>query len=810
MIRRNIFALLTLAVLLAADVPVAHATLPIVERLSPLGVVRGEETTVTFHGQRVSDAHQVLVDLPGIEILEVKPVDNKKVEVKLRASKDLAPGLYPVRLICKSGIANLRLIGVGSMPITQETEPNNDFAEPQKIELNQTIEGVADREDVDHYQVKLKKGQTLNVEIEGIRLAYSLNNQNVLDPYIAILDEGRFEVATSDDSPLLQQDGLCSYTAPQDGTYTVLVRDSSFRGNRVCGYRLHVGTFPRPIAVVPAGGTPGSVLKSQLVDLQHNVTEASVQLPSETTDRWPVVTENENGISPSPNWIRVNELPVVMEQEPNDDYRKAPLHEVPAAFCGLIGQDNDYDCFSFTGKKGKKYRVEVFARDVLRSPLDGYCNVFGPDNKTISSSDDSRGKIDPFIEFTAKADGKHTIRLYDQLRGGSPAHNYRIEVTMPEPGFGLTLKELRRYESQVVSVPAGGDIAMMVTAARSGYNGEIRLDLDGLPEGVTATPFAIPPGRAEIPVLLTATADAKHGGSLFSVNGRGDDKNFNVMGKLSQNHNLVLGQNRRHMWSYKTDRAAMAVTDKAPFTIELVQPKTPIVRSGSKNLQVKIVREEGFDGTVSLRTLYNPPGIGVNNSRRIDKGKTETSVPITANGGAAIGQWPLILTASYSTANGTAYLATKPIMLDIQNSLFKYEFPKAAAELGTETAVSVKLEVLREYEGDAEVELVGMPKGITSPAAIQKINKDSKVVTFPLVIAKDTKVAKHKTLICQTRVKVGDETIIQTTGTGEIRVDKPLPPRKDAPKVAKKPAAKKPAAPKVLSRLEQLRLDKGK
>ena len=43
---------------------------------------------------------------------------------------------------------------------------------------------------------------------------------------------------------------------------------------------------------------------------------------------------------------------------------------------------------------------------------------------------------------------------------------------------------------------------------------------------------------------------------------------------------------------------------------------------------------------------------------------------------------------------------------------------------------------------------------------------------------------------------------------GELRIDKPLPPKADAPKPAEKKveAPKKPAAPKPLSRLEQLRL----
>ena len=131
------------------------------------------------------------------------------------------------------------------MPSVDEKEPNSEFATPQKIALNVTVFGVVDNEDVDYYAVDLKKGQRLSVEIEGMRLANTL-----FDPYIAILDAKRFELATSDDHPLLGQDGFCSIVAPADGTYVVQVRETSYRGNGGCQYRLHVGTFPRPQAIV--------------------------------------------------------------------------------------------------------------------------------------------------------------------------------------------------------------------------------------------------------------------------------------------------------------------------------------------------------------------------------------------------------------------------------------------------------------------------------------------------------------------------------------------------------------------------------
>ena len=58
------------------------------------------------------------------------------------------------------------------------------------------MQGVADREDDDYYQVQCKKGQRLSVEVEAMRLG-----RVMFDPYVAILDENRFELAVNDDSP---------------------------------------------------------------------------------------------------------------------------------------------------------------------------------------------------------------------------------------------------------------------------------------------------------------------------------------------------------------------------------------------------------------------------------------------------------------------------------------------------------------------------------------------------------------------------------------------------------------------------------
>ena len=47
-----------------------------------------------------------------------------------------------------------------------------------------------------------------------------------------------------------------SLLAPEDGRYVIEVRESSYGGSSACKYRLHVGRFPRPLAVFPVNNKP--------------------------------------------------------------------------------------------------------------------------------------------------------------------------------------------------------------------------------------------------------------------------------------------------------------------------------------------------------------------------------------------------------------------------------------------------------------------------------------------------------------------------------------------------------------------------
>lgn len=808
--------LLMLGLLLGLTSLPALASQPVVTKIEPTGVVRGESTTITLQGARLQDARQILMEQPGIEISEVKPVNNESVQVTLTAAADLPPGLYPFRLVTGTGISNMRLLSVGAMKVVAEVEPNSEFAMPQKVDMNVTVTGVVTREDEDYFAVDLKAGQTINCEVEGVRIAYfPQNNSNFFDPFLAILDSNRFEQVTSDDAPLLRQDALCAFTATEDGTYIVQLRESSFGGDDNAHYRLHIGEYPRPVAMVPAGGRPGETIDAKFVGADGSTWNAPLQLPATESTAFPINFANALGLSPSPNMIRVMPMANVVEQEPNDDINAPNLsaEPLPVAFCGVIETTGDHDSFAFEAKKGQKIVTRMFARSLLRTPLDGVTDIFDTNKNRIAGNDDSGGP-DSVAEFSAGEDGVYIIRVRDHLLNGGPAYAYRIEVKVAEPELVLSLPEEQQDQAIELSVPRGGHVAVMVNAERREFGGDLQLALEGLPAGITATTFPIAADRTTIPLLLSADANAELAGARVDLQGRPANAQPDIVGHLAQRHKFVLGQNRVDVLGHDSAAVGVAVTEASPVRMELVQPTVPLIRNGSAELKVIAHRNDGYKNPVPVRLLYVPPGVSTNNSKSVEQEQNEMTIPITANRNAVLGKWPMIITAMVDTGNGAIRLGSLPVELTIEDVYFNVTFTKASVEQGGSGQFIVGLEIVRPFEGTADLTLVGIPAGVTSTAPTQPITAETTQVVFPISVAADARAGNHKTLVVQAMVHTPNGDIMQTEGTGEIQIDVPLPaPVAATPAPAAAPAAPAPVAaapPKPLSRIEQLRLDRMK
>ena len=115
------------------------------------------------------DAQEVMCYSPGIQFTKLEAKDNA-VTATAKIAPDCRLGEHAFRLRCGSGVSELKTVWVGAMPVVAEKEPNNEFANPQTIPLNCTVQGTITSEDVDYFAVEAKKGQRISVEIEGVRV----------------------------------------------------------------------------------------------------------------------------------------------------------------------------------------------------------------------------------------------------------------------------------------------------------------------------------------------------------------------------------------------------------------------------------------------------------------------------------------------------------------------------------------------------------------------------------------------------------------------------------------------------------------
>lgn len=778
---------------------------PQIGGVNPPGFLRGQEVDLELTGVRLANAHKLLLFQPGIEQVSVASENDNKVKVKLRIAADCQPGLHSLRLATKTGLSNVIYFGVGALPIANEAEPNNDFSAPQPIPANSTVNGLCQNEDVDYYSVELAAGQKLTVELEGLRLG-----TDFFDPFVAILDENRFELSRSDDATIVQQDCVCSFTAPKAGKYVVMVRESSFGGSDRSFYRLHVGDFPRPLAIIPAGGRPGEMLQATIVDASGQTWSESIQLPS-TPGEFKYSSIRDGKIAPSPNLLRVEDVANYPETAGDETSRDALVAvALPAAFNGVLEKPGDVDWFKIVGQKDQTVEFNVYARRSLRSPVDSWLDIYNAQGGRLAANDDNGGKPDSYLAFKFPADGEYLISVRDQLNEGSPFHAYRIEAIPPRPTLELEIDELERYISQTIEVPRGGQMAVILRAKRANFGGPLNLRLEGAPAGVELVTPKFEVNDGFIPLMIRASKEAPVDASLTGLVAETlPETPPAVRGGLVQRTMLVRGQNNVDVWGHDANRLSLAVIDEMPFSITMDQPQVPITRMGNTEFVVRVVRAEGYKDAIPLRVLYAPGGVSASGSITIPEGQNEARIPVTANEQAQIGVFPITVLAYARVGNSRVWCATEFTKLEVQEPLFDFKFPKAVITQGESGFVTVGVEAKRPAEGTVELELVGIPAGATCSQPKAALAEGAQQMNFPVSIAADGRVGQHKTLVIKATVTRAGGPIFQTQGTGELQIVPP-PPKPVTEVAAAAPAAAPPATPaappsKPLSRLEQLR-----
>jgi hypothetical protein len=735
---------------------------------------RGGEIELDLKGNNLADARELMFDAPGFTVTELKPpAENEKnrLKAKIQIAPDVRLGEHSFRVITQSGISDIRLLYVTPFPVVPEAEEAKDGnTPPQPIALGTTVFGRVQNEDVDKFEVEAKKGQRISVEV----IAARLQTQQILDTAIAITKADGTQIAEADDGAFTRQDPVISVIAPEDGKYIVSIKDSTNSGQGESAYVMNIGSFPRPLAVYPAGGKTGDEVKFTLIGDATGPMQRTVKLPDQPDERFELFTEDGQP-APQPNFVRVSNFANVLEVEPNNDVNTpTPVPgEAPFAMNGIIEQKGDVDCFKFAAKKGVDYDVAVYARR-LRSPLDSVIDIYDLKGARLNGNDDA-GNVDSYLRWKAPEDGEFVIAIRDHLFHGGPTFTYRIEVTPVTKRVTTWLPEMvinSSQERRAIPVPKGNRYATMVRVKRMDEGGDLNLIPEGLPDGVSVTGTFMDKSVDTIPMVFEATPEVAPVAKAINIAAKfTEPEKANVESRVENDVDVAENGNQRAFYQVKEHTLPFAVTEEVPIKIELVQPKVPLLQNGGMSLKVRAERKGDFKGAVSLSLLWAPPGIGSPGTVPIKEGENEGSLQISANPNAQIAKWKICVVGSVDYGNGPVFISTQLVDLEVAAPFVAGTFVRTFIDQGDQGSITLKLDQKVPFEGKAKIAVVSLPNGVT--AEPREITKDDAEVKFELKATADAQVGQHKQLIAQFTLEKDGEPMTNSIARGGIlRVDK--------------------------------------
>jgi hypothetical protein len=619
---------------LAVGHAAAQTSYPMITHTTPVAVQRGKTTEVTVDGQmNFRGAYKVLVGGSGItaEVVPPRPgatpAQVRSVKLKLNVAGDAAPGVREFRIATSLGISSIGQFLVVDEPVVQESGNNNTLAGANAIAAPCVVCGRVEAvEDVDHFRFRADAGQTFTFEAHCARIQDKIHDlQKHADPMVTVFDaEGR-ELAANDDFSFA--DPLLSYTFTKAGDYVVQVRDSKYDGDPRWVYALLVTPRPYVSHLFPMAGNPGTSLEVEPVG-SAKLAKPRLTLPVPVAPGLREVQFDFDGIKSNPAAFVVSGLPQLREQEPNDAPQQATRVTLPCGINGRVGVKRDLDHFVFRAAKGKAVRFEVTARrfgTALRSSLDSVLDVMTLQGQVLATNDDASGK-DAALVFAPPTDGDYVVRLRDLNSKGGDTFVYYLEADYARPDFAL------RCDPDKAMIGPGSSTAWYVHVDRqNGFDGPVRVEVKGLPKGVTVNPLTIPAAMTQGLLVLTADAAAAHDAANVQVVGmavvKTPEGEQTLVRTVTPNQEIYLPGGGRGR--FDVGMQTVAVTDPSDILrVEVSAQSLTLKPGGEARLEVTIHRRKDYDKGVSLDVLLRhlgqvhgnplPPGV------TIDEGKSKT------------------------------------------------------------------------------------------------------------------------------------------------------------------------------------------
>ena len=661
--KQHCLALGFLNLIVCGSVGYGQTSYPMLMKLHPNAAQVGQtsehelESRYSLHG-----ATAVLITGDGVtgEIatpMELKEGEKRpnlqKIKIKFHVSKDAQPGVRDFRVMTPQGVSTLGQLVIVRDPVIVEKEQNDTAAEAQEISLPATVCGLIDRaEDVDFYKFRVEAGALLNFHVRSMRLEDKIHDlQQHVDPLIALRNASGTTLATSDN--VFAGDPFLSYHFEHAGEYFLEIRDVRYQGNRYWTYGIEINSRPFVSNVHPMGLAIGKETEVELVGtLIPPEAKTRIKIPADRKPGLAEITLPGELSASNPVPVVLTDLPAVVETSTdNNTPETAQKISVPAGINGRIESRRDLDYFAFTAKKGERFSFEVLAHR-QQSALDSSLRIVDAKGRRLTENDDlrlyKRTFSDSWIEnWSAPADGEYYLEIGDlHLRGGAD-FVYFIEAKRAEPYFELYL------DTDKTELTPGTSGVLFVNAVRkNGFEGDIALEIDGLPDGVKATCGRILAGQRDGCIVLEAAETISNVAANVIVRGKaesqaGKEKPLELTATAVPYQETYQPGGGRGHWPVIVHTVGVGEPGDIR-EVKLSEYDIHLKPGESKKIEVTLRRAEGFNSNVQLDLLYRhlnsvyadplPPGVTIdakNSKTVLTNGATTGHITLKADAKAA-------------------------------------------------------------------------------------------------------------------------------------------------------------------------------
>lgn len=529
--------LLTTALLLVSVTAVADLPSLRFDRIAPVGASAGATIDIEILGAEIDDVKSLHFDHPGLTAEHVKDR-----QFKMKVAADVPAGTYDVRLVGRWGISNPRVFAVSNgLQDIAEKEPNNEPQEAQEVVLNAAINGTSDGNGEDFFVVALKAGQRVTFDCWARRL------ESEVDASLELASVNGKLLASNGD--YFGADPFIDFIVPEDGKYVVRVNDLRFRGGfpyrLVISDRPHVeNVFPRVLQAgkstevevagrnlpngstlnLPLEGPPLQTLRLPLTPHEETLALGTFRFfehPHDHSVLPTAATCTLNGfqVRPLANVLNaatmlVVDVPVVLDQEPNNDRDKPQRLELPAVVAGRFDQPRDADWFEIDVKDGGNYGFEVYS-ERINGRADPYLVVIDEQGNRVTELDDFGHRMnafdghlrDPSGNVGLTANKKYRVLVQDRYSRGGARFQYVLSIRKQQPDFFIAAIHQQNPGPGGTNLWKGcSQFVDLVTHSRDGFNGPVTVTAEGLPPGVSVVPATFTDSRATL--VLTAAPHA--------------------------------------------------------------------------------------------------------------------------------------------------------------------------------------------------------------------------------------------------------------------------------------------------------------